>query len=657
MLNYELLMAKDYAETRLKEMIESYTKISELYANTVEGESIYGVSDELLKSLYDFLDNCGFFDNFISSVNEEPDSAIKQIHTYLSDSSNAQINARKDDILLQKQELIEQFKPENQTSNSEILANIIQMSNFVIRLVSSNKKWFGEIFQKEELSYSHLIKINKKLRAACMNEILNCKKEGENISIEHRDKLADSSGSFLFYIHDKQYFEPFFCPDNGVKIGTLDKSQYTTLGYVKVKRDGEVCPLYLSMPFKVSESKKKILRYIIDNMGDKDLSGTIAVSKTVWFAGQENICQKHEKENTANIKTRTEPLTEGELIQQKNKAFWKLIYKEISGEEIYNSLFNILTWRTSYEVQETYKRIKNDMIFALEAHGIPQDKMDVETYKLFLYLKLVTPMSQINAKQFSESKVAEMINKAASEYDIAIDFIINNEKIRNEGLRRKDLGEILSYQIKERKSKKMENENLNHAEKEEFSEPSELEKTKEPSELEKTKEPSELEKTKKPSELEKTKKPYEIEKTKKISELEETEEISEAEKIEEFSEVSKLEETEEPSESFEHKEPEEVIVHSEEESRRNSEEDDKEYILKLVEKIRTLNENIKKLNAEIDETTMSLKVAELVLIQAREALANAQNEFDEQQNNLKNQNNKLKDLQNLLDKAMEELLL
>ena len=638
MVNYEMLLAKDYAETKLKAIRESGINILKLYQINMNGERINEISEKLLKDLYEFLDNCGFFDNLIASVNSEPTSAIKQIYDYLLDSSNAQMRERKNDILLQKKDLVEQFKPENQTSKGELYANLIQLLTFSTRFINANAGWLKRMVRINDVDLSNA---NKKLRSMCMREILKCKKEGENISIEYKDKTSESLGSFLFYIHDRQYFEPFYCTDCGVKKDVLDKSQYTTLGYVRVNKNGELNTLHLSIPFRVSEEKRKILEYIIGNMEDRKLANTTALAKTVWYAGQENIKKEVKNidkktptkpKNSAifpetptqpaissipETPTNTEPqkkLTEQDRMKLRNEKFWQEIYKKITGEEIYSSLCNVLTWRTSYEIQETYNKIKENLISTLEAQNIPQDKIEVEAYKLFLYLKLAYPMSKINIKAFTENEFTEILNEAASVYDIAIDVIQNNDEIRQEGLKRNDLSRILTTEIEKRKSEEL---NKNRTQVEEL--PEKIEGTKKTE----TKE-NFAEKNSNTEELETNRIGMETlpeDGSKKIDEhIVEEAASNNAELSQNTVETIK---TSKKPESAKNNRKEGYIEHKPNNEEENKNDSD-EHIVELVKTIKELNKYIEKLNASIEKTCKEVKNAEMELNKAKDEYAEAQ---------------------------------
>ena len=99
--------------------------------------------------------------------------------------NNLELKKKVKDLLVQPKDIDEQFyfSEDNQRPRSELLANIMLLSNSMAHLVDTNdiSKKFIEEGQESKIQLKNVF---YEIKKRCMEELINCKLSGENIFIE-----------------------------------------------------------------------------------------------------------------------------------------------------------------------------------------------------------------------------------------------------------------------------------------------------------------------------------------------------------------------------------------------------------------------------------------------------------------------------------------
>ena len=253
----------------------------------------------MLANVHYCLSDIGHYEMVVERINDSKQGLLGAYEKILSYSDNPKIYTNKENIKLDTRDMEEIFRdntiekekePEKYAgARTERLANLLFWTN----------KLYHDLENMPKNMKPHYLKDIEKLRRIkdkCIAELIECKKNGENIFIEVRPEReaewSDRKGLEVFSVALPNYFQPF-----EVHLNPKDKNQLSAeeRSYCQDKID---YPAYAMYPFKVTQTKKELIQWIAENATNRDVKKEAprnTLECYTWYVEMQKELERHSK--------------------------------------------------------------------------------------------------------------------------------------------------------------------------------------------------------------------------------------------------------------------------------------------------------------------------------------------------------------------------
>lgn len=394
----------------------------------MKGENWIGKQDlsDYISLLVDILSESDFFDI-------QKKSLSNTLSQYSKDFASVYPNTPKEEaskINYSNVDFSWQFYGNNgkgetrEISQAEKYANLMYLSNQLSH--AFKKSYNGELKDITNPQITHIAYELMKIKKWSMHKLIEQKREGAPIDIAlSTDVNINSSNNGVFSVSLPNYLEPFIVHCDLDRF--TDEEKNLCDGSERFAGRGFVT----TFPQYLSEEKMKLLEEVYkEGYSDLREANSIRASKLRWLFETKRILasqtKKQLRKEPQKGKKSFERKSDGSSqidIQKDNVKFFEIIQKNIGTSLPYYFKEGFLK-RTSYSLPQymgtIYAPVKNQLL----KNGVKNEDIDKEFSKLFIYMKMVKPLSIIAQKSKAEKVDQALVS--LDEYSPVYDFIIQN---------------------------------------------------------------------------------------------------------------------------------------------------------------------------------------------------------------------------------------
>lgn len=314
------------------------------------------------------------------------------------------------DIKYSSKDYGKQFTDVRNREPAEIYANLMYLSNQLAHIFSSENRSIKDKGNKEYNEQIYFLRrAFMNIKDWCVHQIIQEKKNGANIETicVQRD---ETKYGFVFSVILPDYFEPFrvHIPDN-----LLSPDEMSECSSQEQFFDNN---LKTTFPTYVSEEKFKLLEEVYREKykGTGNRYGE-SKSRLQWFLSNRSKLLKQQKEKDIKDK-KLELQTDNKSVLDEISEGLNISFPQYFEEGFLN--------RTSYSLRDALQEIKNIAEVELLQLGVPVGSISTEVSKLFIYMKMVTPLSTF--RKMSEQDRRKLVLDSIQKYEQVYAFVSEN---------------------------------------------------------------------------------------------------------------------------------------------------------------------------------------------------------------------------------------
>ena len=454
----------------------------------------YEDMQSVIDSLYLLCTETGFLDNrrdFLNKGNGLRGNngifGIMKEYIETEYCENSEVKKKGKELLVRTKDINDQFYflEDDQRPRSELLANMMLLSNSMAHLVDTNdiSKMFTEEGQESKIQLKDAF---YEIKERCIEELINCKQSGEDIFIEKI--IYDGTDAILVAIPG--YFEPFCVHLNNVK---LNLDEYDSLQYFNYNIS-KMDMLITTFPLKISEEKDSIIREYMNpyRTDPNELNGIR--DRLLWYINtqdrfkeiregkmkqepktvgiKENDMQdkkevKFKKVTTSPTepnkditkkRTRNKRPEKAEKFKEINRVFLESLNEQLGGI-IGPTMIDKFLNRASYSFEALINgRLKAIATPFFKDKDLDELQMNKELLKIFIYIRMFSKISMINNSRIDDENSIEVVRNAFGNYETAFEFM---QKNKDGNLSYDDMQKGITKYIESREERESEEKQFN----------------------------------------------------------------------------------------------------------------------------------------------------------------------------------------------------
>lgn len=439
------MKTEDY---RYKEFAEETDAIEELMNIDLNGELTFDKISIILSDIHICLHSLGYFEKTVEFINQTLGRLQKVLDAegeviYTEDGKIAEFTIKETKELERFADYSgEDVSDISREEMNEKIANMIFWSNKLCHTIDARQlpKSEKEKLEREipVFSLSDFIGKLYEIKDKGIEEIVKSKSQGDKIIFntrldEHNKKVVD--------IFIPEYLCPF----------SVHLDQTRDYGIVQEDRIGKSYvpnSVVSKIPFKLNEGQKVCIDWVNTHRNLRHMQKENAIV---------DMCQSYK-----NVQTRFEALEKKKKLQEEkakqnisgvkqeedvkrysaskknskaieterdNRQFIKE-FNDMIGGNLSPEIEEGLLKRASYSFRGLYDGLLKEKIYEqLDYRGIPEEEKEIESKKVFVYMRMQKSLSLVSAKKIKGEQLDELLEESVSEYEKAWEFLgQNNDK-------------------------------------------------------------------------------------------------------------------------------------------------------------------------------------------------------------------------------------
>ena len=430
---------------RYDEFAEETDAIEELMNIDLNEELTFDKVSIILADIHICLQSLGYFEKTVDFINKTLGRLKKVLDEegekiYTEDGQVAELTIKESKELERFADYSgEAVSDISREEMNEKVANMIFWSNKLCHMIDARKipKSEKDKIESEIPAFSihdFIVKLYE-IKDKGIEEIVKSKRNGDKVIFNTR---LDEQGKEVVDIFMPEYFCPF----------SVHLDQARDYGIVSEDRiETQYVPnlVVSKIPFKLSDNQKACVEWVNTHRNLRSVQKEITIVD--MCASYKNIQSRFEildkkkkfqeekaKQNISGVK-QEEDIKHYSALKKNSKAIetergnrqFIKEFNDMVGGKISPEIEEGLLKRASYSFRGLYDGLLKEKIYdQLDNKGIPEEEKELESKKVFVYMRMQKSLSLINAKRVKGEQLDEVVEESVTEYGKAWEFLEQN---------------------------------------------------------------------------------------------------------------------------------------------------------------------------------------------------------------------------------------